>query len=234
MTVRPQVIAFDVIETLFSLESLRKRFEEAGLPGPTLELWFASALRDMFALAASGSYSPMRKVLEGALDEVCAGQRAVVDKKGLLKAMATLPPYPDVEPGLGTLENSGFRIIAVTNGSESNTKKLLEGAGVASLFETLVSTDHVERAKPHPDVYLHAATTAGVEPNEMMLIAAHPWDIHGAKSAGLKTAYLDRGKPYPRFMKPPDLTEKSLTKLANSIAHRGSSVLDRAIEELTG
>jgi FMN phosphatase YigB (HAD superfamily) len=52
MPERPQVIAFDVVETLFSLEPVRKRIEGLGLPGDALEHWFAGFLRDVTPLVA--------------------------------------------------------------------------------------------------------------------------------------------------------------------------------------
>ncbi len=41
MIARPQVVAFDVIETLFSLDAVNARFEDAGLSSPALDLWLA-------------------------------------------------------------------------------------------------------------------------------------------------------------------------------------------------
>src|SRR2546423_15361018 len=59
MARRPLVIAFDVVETLFSLEPLRDRIIDTGQPGHVLELWFARLLRDAFALCASGGFPPV-------------------------------------------------------------------------------------------------------------------------------------------------------------------------------
>ena len=233
MTARPQVLAFDVIETLFSLEPLRQHFQQAGLPRDGLELWFATALRDMFALTACGSYSPMKQILESAADEVSAKQGGMIDKKQLIEAMGSLPAHADVAPGLEALKDAGFRMLALTNGSQSNTKKLLQGAGLSELFERLISTDDVKRAKPHPEVYLHAAREADVRPDQLMLIAAHPWDVHGTKRAGLMAAYLDRGKPYPDFMESPDLREKSLIGLAEGLSSLETGFIARAVEQLT-
>lgn len=65
---RPHVVAFDVIETTFSLESMRPRLQAAGLPGHLLETWFAQLLRDAFALDASGVYKPFRDVAAARLE----------------------------------------------------------------------------------------------------------------------------------------------------------------------
>jgi len=63
MIARPQGVAFDVIETFFSLDAVNARFEDAGLSSPALDLWLATGLRDAFALAVSEAYAPFRDVL---------------------------------------------------------------------------------------------------------------------------------------------------------------------------
>lgn len=69
---RPEVVAFDMIGTTFSLEPLRERLTALGLAPGALETWFASGLRDAFALAASDGFEPFRTVLDGALEQVLA------------------------------------------------------------------------------------------------------------------------------------------------------------------
>jgi hypothetical protein len=53
MRSRPLAVAFDIIETVFSLGHLRSRLDAAGVPGQALEVWFAQTLRDAFALDAT-------------------------------------------------------------------------------------------------------------------------------------------------------------------------------------
>jgi 2-haloacid dehalogenase len=69
---RPRVVAFDVVETLFSLETLRERLVRAGLPAHALEAWFAALLRDAFALGSTGVYRPFRDVASRSLQEQLA------------------------------------------------------------------------------------------------------------------------------------------------------------------
>ena len=53
---------------------------------------------------------------------------------------------------------------------------------------------------------------------QVMLVAVHPWDCHGAKQAGLQAAYIDRASvPFPGFFQPPDLICSSLLELANQL-----------------
>jgi 2-haloacid dehalogenase len=67
MTRRTQAVLFDVIETLFPLDPIRRKLVEAGLPEGALETWFARFLRDAFALDAAGNYRGFREVASGAL-----------------------------------------------------------------------------------------------------------------------------------------------------------------------
>lgn len=53
---------------------------------------------------------------------------------------------------------------------------------------------------------------------QVMLAAVHPWDTHGAKAAGLQTAYIDRdGEEYPPYFLPPDVTVPSFVALAERL-----------------
>jgi 2-haloacid dehalogenase len=52
----------------------------------------------------------------------------------------------------------------------------------------------------------------------MLLVAVHPWDIHGAAQAGLATAWINRtGSTYPAYFAAPDYTVASLEKLPEAL-----------------
>jgi 2-haloacid dehalogenase len=52
----------------------------------------------------------------------------------------------------------------------------------------------------------------------MLLVAVHPWDIHGAARAGLSTAWINRrGGPYPDYFLAPDHTVSALDELAAAL-----------------
>jgi 2-haloacid dehalogenase len=68
----------------------------------------------------------------------------------------------------------------------------LERAGLDGYVEQVVSVEAVRRWKPAPEPYQHAAAACGVAPGRMALVAAHAWDIHGARRAGLLTSWVSR------------------------------------------
>jgi 2-haloacid dehalogenase len=215
---RPKVVALDIIETVFALEPLSARMKAVGVPEGALPLFFAQMLRDAFALQASGVYQPFREVASGSLAVVMANHGVQADKvkiENVLAGFAELPAHPDAGPGLEKLRSAGIRILALANGAAETTRKLLSAARLEGGVEKVISIDEVRQWKPSREVYLHAARAAGVRPDCMTLIAAHAWDVHGAKQAGLGGAWVRRqDQAYHSAMRAPDLQGDSLMDIA--------------------
>ena len=67
-------------------------------------------------------------------------------------------------------------------------------------------------------MYLHAVAVTGVAPAEVALVAAHAWDIHGAKNAGLATGWVQRAEPlYAPSMAKPDVTGTTLNEVCEKL-----------------
>jgi 2-haloacid dehalogenase len=218
------VLVLDVNETLSDLEPMRDRFVAAGLPAQSLDTWFASTLRDGFALTAAEAYADFRTV--GA--DVLAAQLAAAGVEpseetigGVLSGMTQLSLHPDVEPGLRRLHEAGLRIITLTNGSAAMSERMFTEGGIMPLLEHRLDVGTPQRWKPHPAAYQHAADVCGVPLDRMALVAVHPWDIDGARRAGLEGYYLDRrGTPYPKAFLEPDLAASDLLGLADVLQEK--------------
>lgn len=221
MPKRPAAIAFDVIETLFALDPVGERMKAAGLPHTMLRLFFAQMLRDAFALEGSGVYKPFPEIAAANLAIVLAGHGLAAGKAqvdGIMGAFAELPAHADVRPAFERVRGAGVRLITVSNGGAQGTKKLLARAGLLDYVEQVVSIDEVKRWKPNKAVYLHAAQAAGVAPGDLALVAAHAWDVHGAKQAGLLGAWVKRqDAEYHAAMTPPDARGDSLTETVEGL-----------------
>lgn len=92
------------------------------------------------------------------------------------------------------------------------------------MFERRLSVASVERFKPAPEPYLHAGAVLGVDVDRILMVAAHDWDIAGARSVGMPGAYLARpgavwGLPDP----PPDLVAPDLGTLAELLVGNSES-----------
>jgi 2-haloacid dehalogenase len=211
-------VAFDVIGTLFTLERPRGALTALGLPDHAVEVWFAESLRDFFALSHAGGYSPLRDALAAALPRVLASLDVEYDDaviEGVMTTLRDLDPAPGAGTSIEALTEDGFRILALTNGSEELTRRLLEGAGLHHDFEALLSCDAIRTSKPHPAVYEMARQR---EPGELWMVAAHAWDISGAARAGLRTAWISgKERVYPAIFPTPDIQAPDLDSAARRI-----------------
>lgn len=133
--------------------------------------------------------------------------------------MKELPAHPDAADAMRVLVGAGVRVIALTNGSASATEHLVGRAGLGDWIERILSVEEVKRSKPRAAAYRHAAGQAGVDAGAMALVAAHPWDIHGAKQAVWSAADVARGVPFPSsVMRKPDVEGASLSQVAHRLA----------------
>src|SRR5258708_11273668 len=195
MPARPAAIAFDVIETLFSLEPVGARMKSAGLPEGALRLFFAQMLRDAFALEASGVYKPFPEIAAANLAIVLAGHGLAAGKADtgrIMGAFAELPAHPDVPAAFERVRSAGGRLFTLSNGGVARTHKPLARTRLPDFVERVYSIDEVKRWKPDRAVYLHAAQAAGGAAARVALVAAHAWDVQGAKQAGLLAAWVKR------------------------------------------
>ncbi len=210
-------IAFDIIGTCFSLEKPRQSLIEMGAPGYALELWFAQALRDAIALSYAGGYKPLIKVLTAELPRTMKLLGVKADKTQLESAIASfteLQLQPEAIQAFQVLNNAGWRLVALTNGSEDSTRQLLKRAEAIDYFSSIFSCDAIAKTKPHADVYaMPKQDTKG----DIWLVAAHAWDIQGASRSSLKTAFITKQEEYLSIYPQPDVIADNLVAAANKI-----------------
>lgn len=180
--VRPSVLVFDVIETLFSLEPIRHRLVDAGFPPTALDWWFAEVLRGGCSLAVLDRFEPFADVATTTLRSLVARAGIAVEESWhdeVVGEMSSLPAHPDAAPALEMAVNGGMRVLALTNGSLEVTQELFARAGLDEMVEHIVSIEESRRWKPRPEPYLRAVAVANEEPRNVALVAVHAWDIAG-------------------------------------------------------
>ena len=215
MSRRPAVVAFDVIETLMSLEPLRARLTDIGQPPALLEAWYTRTLRDGMALSAAGDYVSFTEVAEAALRGLTHYTVSDEQVAAVMAGWGELPAFPDAGPALSRLTDAGVRVACLTNGTSYLASSFVNRTGLGSLVDRVISVEEVYRWKPAGMVYQYAASVMDVPNDRMALVAAHDWDCHGAKRAGLTTGWVSRksggyGAPFA----PPDVAGEDLVEVA--------------------
>ncbi len=136
------------------------------------------------------------------------------DAQEILKVFENLNPFQDAVDGLNQLA-SRYRLVALSNGNQWLVDHLVNKR-IDAPFSATFSIDTVGRFKPHPSVYRTAAKTLEREPGQIMMVAAHAFDVMGARACGFRGAYVNRYRlPYEDSPLQPDATVNNFRELAS-------------------
>ncbi|HCL26771.1 MAG TPA: hypothetical protein DHW65_10560 [Dehalococcoidia bacterium] len=111
------------------------------------------------------------------------------DIEHLVTTKATPTLFPDVKEALGRLQGK-YRLAVLSNGDLWSLGSAVSGLGIP--VETAISAEQAGYYKPHPQVYLHGVRELGLSGEQVLHVAAHAWDVRGARQAGMAGAYVNR------------------------------------------
>ena len=130
-----------------------------------------------------------------------------------------MPAFPEAPAALDLLAEAGVRLAVLTNSPTETAERGLRAAGLRERFEHVVGTDQVGVFKPDARVYRHGLGVIGAEPGEATMVAAHWWDLRGARAVGMRVAWVGRGEGALSALLPdPDASGADLLATAMMIA----------------
>ncbi|MBV8828500.1 MAG: haloacid dehalogenase type II [Acidobacteriaceae bacterium] len=191
----PQAILFDLNGTLLDTRALAPVLRKIFGRRLSVHDWFSEVITYAMATTLAGDYRPFPTIALAVLEKEAykrgiALTDAHVEK--MRKALRSMPAFCDVKPALRRLGRSDIRLGILSNSPESSMGEQLKRAGLDGYFDKTFSVDAVKRFKPALEPYQAAARTLKLEPGEILMIAAHPWDLLGAARAGFRTALVAR------------------------------------------
>jgi 2-haloacid dehalogenase len=162
-----------------------------------------------------------------ALDYTCSYYKTILtadQKHDLLSIYRVLPAFEDAKEGLTHLKDAGFRLYAFSNGAADALEMLLSAAGIRDLFLGVVSVDDLKSFKPNPGVYSHFLRESNASGDSAWMISSNPFDVIGAISAGMKSAWVRRTPDavFDPWGIEPTITVESLTELEAQIGSAAS------------
>ena len=132
----------------------------------------------------------------------------------LMKAYQGLSPFDDAVEGLKRLAGH-YRLVALSNGEQWYLEHLVKNR-IKTHFDAIISVERAGAFKPHPSVYRTAATILESEPHRIMMVAAHSFDIMGARVSGYRGAFVNRYRlPFEETPYQPDLVVNDFVELAS-------------------
>lgn len=221
-TERPEIVVFDVNETLLSLRSLEPAFASVFGDSALMGEWFARMLHGSLVSNELDDYRSFATIGIEAIRMLAAKHEIDVSVERateVVSGMRQLMAHPDVVPGIQRIRKAGFRTATLTNGSNQAAAAQLEHSGLNELIDDSLTVEEIGRFKPASQVYQVAADRFGVDPSQMLMVAAHDWDIAGAARAGCETAFITRpGVSWSLPGSPPGMVATDIADLAGRLA----------------
>jgi 2-haloacid dehalogenase len=134
----------------------------------------------------------------------------------LVAQIEKLRPFPEVPAALGRLR-ACYRLVVLSNGDPD----MLEAAQLHHrlAFDRVISVAEAKSFKPHVATYTKAAQLLDIHLDQVLFVANHAFDCIGAKSAGMRTAFIDRRRrPFGITPHHPDIIVHTMTELADVMA----------------
>lgn len=204
-----KAVFFDINETTLDLAPLKKSIGEVlGGREDLLPLWFTTLLQYSLVDTLTDNYHDFAEVGVAALMMIAEKQGINLERAKAEHAVrgpfTRMPPHPDVIPAMEELSVAGFRLFALANSSADVLTAQFENAGIAKYFERVISVEEVKAFKPDQRPYRHALDILNLDASEVAMVAAHAWDLAGAKKVGLKTVFIQRKGQvlYPNTARP--------------------------------
>ena len=217
-------LAFDVYGTLINTHGVVSALEElVGDKAKTFSSkWRGKQLEYSFRKGLMQNYETFAVCTSQALDYTCSYYGANLSdeqKKGLMSLYRTLPAFDDVKEGLSRLKAASFRLFAFSNGTPEALEELLSNAGIRDLFLDVISVDDIKSFKPNPGVYSHFLRKSKSTVGSAWLISSNPFDVIGAVSAGMKSAWVRRSSEavFDPWGIDPTVTVTDLVDLRNKL-----------------
>ncbi|MEZ9206526.1 haloacid dehalogenase type II [Vibrio splendidus] len=218
---KKEVILFDINETVLNLGSLQPKFKAVFGSEDALSLWFSKLLHSSTVCIATNVKSTFSELANATLDAIAQRYKCdltVESKDALLTSFANLPPHTDIKASLLKLRENGFKTVAFSNSSLELITSQIKNSGLEDYFDTVISVEETGSFKPNSYVYNFAAETLKEPVENLRLVATHDWDTHGALSAGLQAAYIDRtGVEYHSLYLKPEISSKTMDGVVEQI-----------------
>jgi len=212
---RFKAVAFDYF-VLFDPNSVVPEVEKV-FPGKGAEFakaWRGKQFEYGFLRSITSRHRDFYAVTADALDYTAEAMQVQLTEEArarLLEAYLKLEPWPDTVTALKRLRAAGVRIITIANFSKKMLRANAEHAGMADLFDELLSTEVNGTYKPDRAAYALGPKHLGLPTSEITFAAFGGWDAYGAKNFGYTTYWVNRfGLPPERLGPGPDRTGRDL------------------------
>ncbi len=213
---------FDAYGTLFDVNSAARSAQDSlgEKWQPLAELWRAKQLQYTWLRGLAGRHADFWQVTGDALDFALATLHLedAELRAQLIKSYLVLDAYPEVPATLRRLKAAGMKLAILSNGTPAMLAAATAHAGVADLFDAVLSVEEVRVYKPHRAVYQLACTRLDVAAEQVCFLSSNAWDAYSAKAFGVHVLWCNRfGQVAERIPETPDGEIATLTEVLDIV-----------------
>ncbi len=213
---------FDAYGTLFDVNSASRIAQEAlgEKWQPLADLWRAKQLQYTWLRGLGVRHADFWQVTSDALDFAMASLQIedAALRGRLMNLYLTLDAYPEGPATLKRLKQSGMKLAILSNGTPAMLAAAVGHAGIADLFDAVLSVEEVKVYKPHPSVYRLACGRLNAAADRICFISSNGWDAYSAKAFGLCVVWCNRqGQAPERIPETPDAQIATLAELPDIV-----------------
>jgi 2-haloacid dehalogenase len=224
-----KALAFDQYGTIVDIQKglteavtpFLKQKGWTGEPGSFVTWWRRTHFENsMIDSLCDRGHTPYREISQRAVAHVmdrCGIAYTKDEVRWLISQIETLEPFPDVVAALNKLRAKGYTLAILSNGD----RDMLKAAGphIGFAFDHVISVQEAGYFKPHWKTYAKAEEILALPRSGILFVANHAFDCIGAKSYGMRTAFVDRRKrPFGDTSHQPDLIVANFSELADTLA----------------
>jgi 2-haloacid dehalogenase len=210
---------FDAYGTLFDVASAAHRCRDA-LDGQAAALaarWRDKQLQYTWLRTIQGRHVDFlqvtRDALAYAMEELGIAGPALQEQ--LVEAYCTLDAYAEVPDVLRRIRAAGYATAILSNGSPAMLGRMVAHAGIADLFDAVLSVEAVGVFKPDAKVYQSAVDHFGLRAAQICFLSSNAWDAYAASAFGMRVVWCNRyGLRDERLPGAPDARIRTLEELA--------------------
>lgn len=213
---------FDAYGTLFDVASVARSAEEilGANWQPLSDLWRTKQLQYTWLRGLAGHHADFWQVTGDALDFAMASLK--IDMPGLRDRLMGfylgISTYPEVPAMLQRLKTDGIKLAILSNGTPAMLTAAARNAGIAELFDALLSVEEVGVYKPHPSVYQLAPDRLQIPKEKICFLSSNSWDAYSAKAFGYQVLWCNRfGQAPERLPATPNGEIKDLSGLPDLV-----------------
>lgn len=217
-----EACVFDAYGTLFDVNSAAQSAQDSlgEKWQPLAELWRAKQLQYTWLRGLAGRHANFWQVTGDALDFALSTDRIEdpILRERLMNLYLVLNAYPEVADTLKCLRAAGMKVAILSNGTPSMLNAAAGNAGIAHLFDAVLSVEEVKVYKPHPSVYGLVCKRLNVAADRICFLSSNGWDAYSAKAFGFRVLWCNRfGQAPERIPETPDAQITTLAELPDIV-----------------